>query len=97
VRSASPSPANQENVMGADRVPYLLALPEYIRKDVPVFNQDWWLDIVSRSSDYRELKVSRNGKTAGRLAFVEARNRLGLYAATIRIGHTLVARFSRTA
>jgi hypothetical protein len=78
VRFASPKPPNQENVMGADRVPYLLALPEYIRKDVPVFNQDWWLDIVSRSSDYRELKVSRNGKTAGRLAFVEARNRLGL-------------------
>jgi len=78
VRSASPSPANQENVMGADRVPYLSAFSEYIRQDVPVFKQDWWLDIVSRSSNYRELKVSRKGKIAGRLAFVAARNRLGL-------------------
>ena len=46
--------------------------------DLPIFNQDWWIDIARSSPDFRELKVSHAHKVVGRLPFVLSRNRMGL-------------------
>ena len=45
---------------------------------LPIYSQDWWLDIARRSSKYRELKVVRRGVVVGRLPFVLSRSQLGL-------------------
>jgi hypothetical protein len=38
--------------------------------DLPIFSQDWWLNIVSSSPDYREIKVVRENVLVGRLPFI---------------------------
>jgi hypothetical protein len=45
---------------------------------LPIFCQDWWINIAREPSKYRELKVIREGVVVGRLSFVLLRNRLGL-------------------
>jgi hypothetical protein len=45
--------------------------------DLTVFQQPWWIEIAKGDSDYRELHVSRNGVTVGRLAFILVTNKLG--------------------
>ncbi|HEY3991057.1 MAG TPA: hypothetical protein VGM02_17290 [Acidobacteriaceae bacterium] len=57
-------------------------MPEQVagidQSELPIFCQDWWINIARRSSKYRELKVARRGVVVGRLPFVLLRNRLGL-------------------
>jgi hypothetical protein len=45
---------------------------------LPIFSQDWWINIARGSSKYRELKVVHQGVVVGRLSFVLSRSRLGL-------------------
>lgn len=57
-------------------------LGEGIRQcHLPIFSQDWWIDIARGTSDYRELKVSNGGVLLGKLPFVLTRNPLGLVTA----------------
>ena len=48
------------------------------QSELPIFSQDWWIDIARGSSEYRELKVLQGDVTIGRLPFVLSRNRIGL-------------------
>lgn len=48
------------------------------QSELPVFNQDWWIDIARASSEYREAKVVHGDVTIGRLPYVLSRNRIGL-------------------
>jgi hypothetical protein len=48
------------------------------QSELPIFSQDWWIDIARGSSDYRELRVLQGDVTIGRLPFVLSRNRIGL-------------------
>lgn len=48
------------------------------QSDLPIFNQDWWLNIARGSSNYCELRVVDGDVVLGRLPFVFSRNRLGL-------------------
>jgi hypothetical protein len=61
------------------RVDYI---PEQVagidQSGLPVFSQDWWINIARGSSRYRELKVVRRGVVVGRLPIVLSRSRLGL-------------------
>jgi hypothetical protein len=45
---------------------------------LPIFSQDWWIDIARGSSQYRELKVLNGDVAIGRLPFVLSKNRIGL-------------------
>jgi hypothetical protein len=45
---------------------------------LPIFSQDWWINIARGPSKYRELKVVRQDIVVGRLPFVLSRSRLGL-------------------
>ena len=45
---------------------------------LPIFSQDWWINIARGPSKYRELKVVHRGVVVGRLSFVLSRSRLGL-------------------
>jgi len=45
---------------------------------LPIFNQDWWLNIARGSSNYRELKVLQGDLVIGRLPLVLSKNRIGL-------------------
>jgi hypothetical protein len=45
---------------------------------LPIFSQDWWINIARGPSKYRELKVVHKGVVVGRLPFVLSRSRLGL-------------------
>jgi hypothetical protein len=44
---------------------------------LPIFEQDWWVDIARNSAGFRELTVLEDGLVVGRLAFTVPRNRLG--------------------
>jgi hypothetical protein len=46
--------------------------------ELPIFSQDWWLNIARGSSNYRELRVLRGDIIVGRLPFVLSKNRIGL-------------------
>ncbi|MGA9718225.1 MAG: hypothetical protein WBQ79_08080 [Acidobacteriaceae bacterium] len=48
------------------------------QSELPIFSQDWWINIARGSSIHRELKVFRLGVVVGRLPFVLLRNRVGL-------------------
>lgn len=48
------------------------------QSSLPIFCQDWWIDIAREPSRYCESKVVRQGAVIGRLPFVLLRNRLGL-------------------
>ena len=45
---------------------------------LPVFNQDWWVQIAGKSSEFRELKVVRGDVVVGQLPFVLCRSWSGL-------------------
>ena len=45
---------------------------------LPIFSQDWWINIARGPTKYREVKVVHRGFVVGRLSFVLSRNRLGL-------------------
>jgi hypothetical protein len=45
---------------------------------LPIFSQDWWINVARGSSEYRESKVLQGEVTIGRLPFVLSRNRIGL-------------------
>jgi hypothetical protein len=45
---------------------------------LPIFNQDWWIDIARGASEYRELKFLQGEVVVGQLPFVLLRGRLGL-------------------
>ena len=45
---------------------------------LPIYSQDWWINIARGPSKYRELKVVHRGVVVGRLSFVLSRSRLGL-------------------
>jgi hypothetical protein len=47
------------------------------QSDLPIFSQDWWLDIVSGSQDYREVKVIQGDCVVGRLPFILCSDRPG--------------------
>jgi hypothetical protein len=47
------------------------------RLDLPIFSQDWWLGIVSRCPEYREVKVVRSNAVLGRLPFILSARRAG--------------------
>lgn len=51
------------------------------QSNLPIFNQDWWINIARGSSNYCELKVVNGIDVLGRLPFVLSRNRLGLVQA----------------
>jgi hypothetical protein len=51
---------------------------EIDQSGLPIFSQDWWINIARGSSKYRELKVVHRGVVVGRLSFVLSRSRLGL-------------------
>ena len=40
------------------------------QSDLPIFSQDWWLKIVSRCPDYRDVKVVQGDAVLGRLPFM---------------------------
>src|SRR5438045_193546 len=48
------------------------------RSRLPIFSQDWWLDIARGASRYRELRVLKGEVVVGRLPVVLSKNRLGL-------------------
>ena len=48
------------------------------QSELPIFSQDWWINIARGSSKFRESKVVRRGVVVGRLPFVLSRSRLGL-------------------
>jgi len=45
--------------------------------DLPVFQQPWWLEIAKGDTDYREVKVQRDGEIVGSLGFVVVTNKFG--------------------
>jgi hypothetical protein len=49
-----------------------------VQSELPIFSQDWWINIARGSSKFRELKVVHQGVTVGRLPFVLSRSPLGL-------------------
>ncbi len=57
-------------------------IPEQIEKNhpsaLPIFNQNWWIQIARGSSKYRELRVAYRGAVAGRLPVLFSRSRVGL-------------------
>ena len=48
------------------------------RADLPIFSQNWWVNIARGPSDYRELNVPSGSDDAGRLPVVLSRGRLGI-------------------
>lgn len=48
------------------------------RADLPIFSQDWWVNIARGPSDYRELNVTSGSEVVGRLPVVLSRGRLGI-------------------
>lgn len=51
---------------------------ESVRQDLPIFSQDWWLDVARGTSDYHELKVFSGKHVVGRLPFILSRRRFGV-------------------
>lgn len=68
--------------MNRERPVRVAYTPEHVagidQSELPIFSQDWWIDIARGSSKYRESKVIRRGVVVGRLPFILSRNRLGL-------------------
>ncbi|WP_158750827.1 hypothetical protein [Acidobacterium sp. S8] len=52
-------------------------LPGIDQSDLPIFNQDWWIEAACGSSRYRELKVFDGNVVVGRLPYIISRNRKG--------------------
>jgi len=48
------------------------------QSDLPIFSQDWWLSIVSRCPDYRDVKVVQGNEVLGRLPFILSARKPGL-------------------
>jgi hypothetical protein len=46
--------------------------------ELPVFCQDWWLNVLRGGRDYHEIKVSSGSEIVGRLPFVMSKGRFGL-------------------
>jgi hypothetical protein len=44
---------------------------------LPIFEQDWWVDIARKFAGFREVTVLEDGLVVGRLAFSLKRNALG--------------------
>ncbi len=45
---------------------------------VPVFQQDWWLEIVRQKGNYREAQVFKDHVLIGRLPYVVRRTKIGM-------------------
>ena len=67
---------NRERPVRVDDLPEQVAGID--QSGLPIFSQDWWLNIARRSSQYRELKVVQRGVVVGRLPFVLSRSQVGL-------------------
>jgi hypothetical protein len=48
------------------------------QSNLPIFNQDWWIEIARGSISYRELKVFKDDAIVGRLSYLLSRNPIGL-------------------
>lgn len=48
------------------------------QSNLPIFNQDWWIEIARGSMSYRELKVSKAEVIVGRLPYLLSKSRIGL-------------------
>ena len=68
----------QSNVSALCTPGVALGIDQY---SLPIFNQDWWIEIARGSSDYRELTVSHGNVVVGSLPVVLSRNRVGLVRA----------------
>lgn len=66
----------QDSYTRVDYMPEQVAGIE--QSELPIFCQDWWINIARGSSKYAELKVVHRGVVVGRLPLVLLRNRLGL-------------------
>ncbi len=57
-------------------------MPEQVasidQSGLPIFNQNWWINVARGASEYRELKVIHGDVVVGQLPFVLLRGRLGL-------------------
>lgn len=49
-----------------------------VQSDLPIFSQDWWINIARGPSNYRELTVILGRDVVGRLPIVLSRGRLGI-------------------
>ena len=47
--------------------------------DIPIFSQDWWIEIARGTSNYRDLMVVRGNTVIGRLPLALSKDRLGLF------------------
>jgi hypothetical protein len=57
-------------------------MPEQVvsidQSGLPIFNQNWWINVARRAPEYRELTVIHGDVVVGQLPFVLLRGRLGL-------------------
>jgi hypothetical protein len=67
---------NRERPVRVDYMPEQVA--GIYQAALPIFSQDWWIDIARGPSKYRELKVVHQDVVVGRLSLVLSRSRLGL-------------------
>lgn len=63
---STPAPAN------------LMLKSEIEQSSIPVFQQDWWLDIVRQKRNYREAQVFKGHVLVGRLPYVVRRTKIGM-------------------
>ncbi|MEA2262506.1 MAG: hypothetical protein QOJ51_5331 [Acidobacteriaceae bacterium] len=68
--------ANREGPVSVGYMPEQVAGID--ESGLPIFSQDWWINIARGPSKYRELKVVHQGVVVGRLSLVLSRSRLGL-------------------
>ncbi|QNI32540.1 hypothetical protein H7849_00455 [Alloacidobacterium dinghuense] len=61
--------SKQEQVAGIDQ------------SDLPIFNQDWWINIARGSAHYRELRVFDGDTIIGKLPYILSRSLIGLFHA----------------
>jgi hypothetical protein len=55
-----------------------LSISGIYESDLPVFNQDWWIEIARGSLQYREVKVFKGDVVVGKLPYLLSRNLIGL-------------------
>lgn len=51
------------------------------QSNLPIFNQDWWINTARGSSHYRELRVFDGDVIVGRLPYILSRYQIGLFQA----------------